>query len=125
MENPYKREEEFLKAYNPNDYERLSLTSDILIVSVSDVANSNYRKSDKKVMSILLVIRSDYHFKDKYSHISISFDEECTNMYTIGRRWTRWPFSGKYMNESIYKGVYKIKNKVKEEPVENFDISND
>ena len=49
--------------------------------------------------------------KEKYSHVSISFDKECTNMYTIGRRWTRWPFSGKYMSESIYKGVYKINKK--------------
>lgn len=37
--------------------------------------------------------------KDKYSHISISFDEDCTNMYSIGR---------KYMNESIYKGLYSV-----------------
>ena len=66
MENKYNSEEEFLASYNPNDYERLSLTSDILIVSVSDVANSNYRKSDKKVMSVLLVKRMDYPFKDKW-----------------------------------------------------------
>ena len=28
----YKSEEEFLKAYNPDDYERLSMTTDILIL---------------------------------------------------------------------------------------------
>ena len=31
----YNSEEEFLKAYNPDDYEKLSLTTDILICSVS------------------------------------------------------------------------------------------
>ena len=46
--------------------------------------------------------------KDKYSHISISFDEDCTNMYSIGRKYKYWPFIGKYMNESIYKGLYSI-----------------
>ena len=66
MENKYNSEEEFLAAYDPNQFERLSLTTDILIVSVSDVASTNYRKSDKKTMSILLVKREDYPFKDKW-----------------------------------------------------------
>ena len=46
--------------------------------------------------------------KDKYSHISISFNEDCTNMYSIGRKYKYCPFVGKYMNESIYKGLYSI-----------------
>lgn len=46
--------------------------------------------------------------KDKYSHVSISFNDKCTDMYTMGRRFTRWPFSGVYKNESIYRGVYNI-----------------
>ena len=66
MENKYNSEEEFLASYNPNDYERLSLTTDILIVSVSDIINSNYRKSSQKNMSILLVKRNDYPFKNKW-----------------------------------------------------------
>lgn len=44
--------------------------------------------------------------KDKYSHISISFNEDCTNMYSIGRKYKYCPFIGNYMNESIYKGLY-------------------
>lgn len=44
--------------------------------------------------------------REKYSHVSLSFDKECTDMYTMGRRFTYWPFSGIYKNESIYKGVY-------------------
>ena len=62
----YETEEEFLKNYNPNDFERLSMTTDIMILSVSDEENPNYRKSSKKKMSILLVKREDYPYKDKW-----------------------------------------------------------
>lgn len=62
----YKSEEEFLKAYNPEDYDRLAVTTDILILSISDEVQSNYRKSSKKHMSVLLVKRDDYPFKDKW-----------------------------------------------------------
>ncbi|MGN1371965.1 MAG: NUDIX hydrolase [Candidatus Coprovivens sp.] len=62
----YKSEEEFLKDYNPNKYERISLTTDILILSISDEEVANYRKSSKKYMSVLLVKRDDYPFKDKW-----------------------------------------------------------
>ena len=62
----FKSEEEFLKNYNPNDYDRLSLTTDILILSISDEEVSNYRKSSKKHMSVLLVKRDDYPYKDKW-----------------------------------------------------------
>ena len=62
----YKSEEEFLKAYDPNNYERLSLTTDILILSISDEIQANYRKSSKKHMSVLLVKRDDYPYKDKW-----------------------------------------------------------
>ncbi len=62
----YKSEEEFLKAYNPRDYDPISLTTDILILSISDEEVSNYRKSSKKYMSVLLVKRDDYPFKDKW-----------------------------------------------------------
>ena len=44
----YKSEEEFLKAYNPDDFEKLSLTTDIIIFSVSDENVANYRKTSKK-----------------------------------------------------------------------------
>ncbi len=62
----YKTEEEFLKAYNPDDYEKLSLTTDILICSVSSEEEENYRKLSKKYFSILLVKRDNYPFKDKW-----------------------------------------------------------
>lgn len=66
MSKTYNSEEEFLKDYNPNDYDRLALTVDILILSVSSEETINYRKTDKKKMSILLVKRGEYPFKDKW-----------------------------------------------------------
>ena len=62
----YRSEEEFLKNYNSDRFEKLSMTADILLVSVSDQESSNYRKTSKKMMSILLVKRSDYPYKDQW-----------------------------------------------------------
>ena len=62
----YNSEEEFLKAYNPNSFEKLSMTTDILLFSVSDIIQDNYRKTNEKSMSILLVKRKTYPFKDKW-----------------------------------------------------------
>lgn len=62
----YSSEEEFLKAYNPEDFDRLSITTDILIFSVSSEEEENYRKLSKKYFSILLVKRDDYPFKGKW-----------------------------------------------------------
>ena len=62
----YKTEEEFLKDYNVKDFDQLSMTSDILLVSVSDQEQSNYRKNDKKMMSILVVKRNSFPYKDKW-----------------------------------------------------------
>lgn len=78
----YKSEEEFLKNYNPEEYDRISLTADILILSISDELSTNYRKSSNKHMSVLLVKRKDYPFKDKWclpgGFLDIAEDlEEC------------------------------------------------
>jgi ADP-ribose pyrophosphatase YjhB (NUDIX family) len=62
----YKTEEEFLKAYNPRDFDPMSITTDILILSISDEEVSNYRKTSKKHMSVLLVKRDDFPYKDKW-----------------------------------------------------------
>ncbi len=62
----YKSEEEFLKDYDSSKFEKLSLTTDILVLSVSSNDNSNYRKTDDKKMSVLLVKRENYPFKDKW-----------------------------------------------------------
>lgn len=62
----YKSEEEFLKDYNPDEFKKLSLTTDILVLSVSSTDSTNYRKTDEKSMSVLLVKRDNYPFKDMW-----------------------------------------------------------
>ncbi len=62
----YKNEQEFLKQYDSSLYEKLSMTADILIVSVSSKDVTNYRKNEEKRMSILLVKRKDYPYKGKW-----------------------------------------------------------
>ena len=62
----YNSEEAFLKDYDSSIYEKLSMTADILILSVSSKETNNYRKTDKKMMSVLMVKRDDYPYKDKW-----------------------------------------------------------
>lgn len=62
----YQSEEEFLKNYDSNKYEKISLTTDILLFSVSDISQDNYRKTNEKAMSVLLVKRKNYPYKDMW-----------------------------------------------------------
>ena len=62
----YETEEEFLKDYDSRVFEKLSMTTDIAMISVSNEDTNNYRKNDKKRMSVLLVKRDDYPYKDKW-----------------------------------------------------------
>ena len=62
----FKSEQEFLASYDPNQFERLSLTADVLVFSVSSEETENYRKTDTKKMSILMVKRDNYPFKDMW-----------------------------------------------------------
>ena len=62
----YKTEQEFLDAYDSSMFEKLSMTTDILILSISDEEQANYRKTTKKHMSVLLCKRDDYPFKGKW-----------------------------------------------------------
>ena len=62
----YKTEQEFLDVYDSSVFEKLSMTTDILILSISDEEQANYRKTTKKHMSVLLCKRDDYPFKGKW-----------------------------------------------------------
>ena len=62
----YKTEQEFLKSYNPDEYDRMAVVNDILLLSISNVEKENYRKLDEKCFSILLVKRDTFPFKDKW-----------------------------------------------------------
>ena len=44
--------------------------------------------------------------KEKYSHVSLSFNKSCTDMYSMGRKYTYFPFIGEFKHENIYKGVF-------------------
>ena len=62
----YNSDKEFLENYDVTKFDRLSMTSDILLVSVSNQDSINYRKTSKKMISILLVKRKDFPFKEKW-----------------------------------------------------------
>lgn len=62
----YSSEEEFLKHYDSSKFEKLSMTTDILIFSISNNPTDNYRKLNEKLFSVLLVKRDDYPFKNKW-----------------------------------------------------------
>lgn len=66
MEKIYNSEEEFLKDYDSSKFEKLSMTVDILIFSVSNEETNDYRRLSNKKFSVLLVKRDNYPFKDKW-----------------------------------------------------------
>ena len=44
---------------------------------------------------------------DEYTHASISLDKELNRMYSFGRKYTCFPFIGRFKHEYIYQGLYK------------------
>lgn len=67
MHKTYNSEAEFLKDYNPKEFDSFALTCDILVFSIADEEQDNYRKLSEKKFSILLLKRDNYPFKDKWS----------------------------------------------------------
>lgn len=63
----YKSEAEFLAAYDPSVFDRPSVSVDILIFSVSSKEGADWRHTDKKSFSVLLVRRDDYPFLGKWN----------------------------------------------------------
>ncbi len=62
----YKNEQEFLKDYDASIFEKPSVTTDIVVFSVSESKEDNYRKLTSKKISVLLVKRDTFPFKDKW-----------------------------------------------------------
>ena len=60
-------EEEFLEKYSDKEYEKMSITTDIVLFSVSDTKKDNYRRVDKKIFSVLLVKRNTQPFKGRWN----------------------------------------------------------
>jgi len=59
--------DDFLKNYDSNNYEKISLTTDIVLFSVSDIEKNNYREVDNKVFSVLLVKRNTHPYLGKWT----------------------------------------------------------
>lgn len=53
-------ESEFLAAYRPGDYERPSVTVDIIIFTVGQSEADNYRKLPEKSLQVLMIRRGDH-----------------------------------------------------------------
>jgi hypothetical protein len=46
--------------------------------------------------------------KKPYNHISISLTDDCSTMYSFGRKITWFPFIGGFVKEDINHGVFKM-----------------
>jgi ADP-ribose pyrophosphatase YjhB (NUDIX family) len=55
-------EKEFLAQYDPNRYEKPSVTVDMLIFTVADQMEENYRKLPEKVLKVLMIKRGDHPY---------------------------------------------------------------
>ncbi len=55
-------EEQFLASYDAGRYERPSVTVDMLIFTVTDRENKNYRKLPEKVLKLLMIKRGDHPY---------------------------------------------------------------
>lgn len=62
----YMTDEEFLKEYDNDSYEKMSITTDIALFGISDIKSDNYRKVSQKAFSILLVKRKTPPFYNKW-----------------------------------------------------------
>lgn len=61
------KEKEFLDKYNVHEFERPSVTNDVIIFTTDDIIEKNSRKLPKKGMQVLLIKRNDYPDKGKYA----------------------------------------------------------
>ena len=60
-------EKEFLSNYNINDYERPSLTADIVAFMIRSEQSDNYKRNSENKLSILLINRGAHPFKDYWA----------------------------------------------------------
>lgn len=49
-----------------------------------------------------------FYTREPYSHVSISFDESLSEMYSFGRKRPRNPLIGGFVRENIQSGIYSI-----------------
>ncbi|WP_373206018.1 hypothetical protein [Clostridium tertium] len=54
----------------------------------------------------------NFYTKDKYVHVSLSFDDSFEKMYSFGRKYTNNPLIGGFVEENINEGIYKDSRKL-------------
>lgn len=67
MKNNNIDEQEYLKQYNQGDYDRPSITTDIVVFTLKQEEKSNYRRVPKKFLSILLIKRGVHPYKGEWA----------------------------------------------------------
>ena len=60
-------ENEFLSQYSQNDYERPSLTADIVAFMIRSEESDNYKRNSETKLSILLINRGEHPFKNHWA----------------------------------------------------------
>lgn len=60
-------EQEFLKNYNIGDYDRPSVTADVVIFRMRTVVGNSFRKDPKSVLSVLLIRRGEHPFLNEWA----------------------------------------------------------
>ena len=60
-------ENEFLKSYDMSKYERPSVAVDMVVFTIKDSQEDNYRKLPQKKLSVLMIKRGNYPFKDRWA----------------------------------------------------------
>jgi ADP-ribose pyrophosphatase YjhB (NUDIX family) len=60
-------EQQFLLSYDVSQYERPSVTVDMLIFTVSEEKEKNYRKLPEKVLKLLMVKRGEHPYRGKWA----------------------------------------------------------
>lgn len=60
-------EKEFLQSYDMSKYEKPSVAVDMVIFTVRDLHEDNYRKLPQKKLSILMIKRGNHPYKDRWA----------------------------------------------------------
>lgn len=60
-------EQEFLKQYNPNRYEKPSVTTDVAIFTVMDTETESSRQNPSKDLKVLLIKRKDHPYLGQWA----------------------------------------------------------
>lgn len=63
----YKNEEAFLSDYSMSDYDRLSVTADIVALRIRTETGDTYRHNGSSNLSVLLVKRGEYPYKNMWA----------------------------------------------------------